>query len=269
MKPSADKSRPSASPAKKVIKTPTELRKSRVEPTTRVDRGTKPAPRPAPAQEPQPEPPSEPKEVDSQQIDIPILPSEPSKPTYVLPEDPGVAQRSAVHFSAAAGSYVSVAAPLACPEDTPSSSTSETRVSGRNRTAEESAATEREQSLPGGRKLRNKLSFTDRAAQTQHWPSKDRETSPQQSQVEDATGSCSAWEIRDAYVTAATGPGSGTAATPASTALSTRTEERRQHSAQRAHYVTVVAQRMLFQNLNPEIATDFKVRKNESLSKMQ
>ena len=261
MKPSTDKSRSSASSAKTAIKTTTELRKSRIEPSTRIDRGTKTAPRPD-AKDPQSAQLPEPRR-EGEQTDTPVLPAQLIKPAYVLPEDPGAVQRSVVHFSAAAGTYISLAAPLACPKETASSS-SEPRIPGRNRpgAAEENTGSlgEGDQSLPVGRKLRNKLSFIDRAAQTQHWPSKERDALTQQLHVEHAAGSCSSWEIRDAYVAAAAA-GAGSSATSDSTSGQRALQSSKQidSPSRRAHYITSVVQRMLFQNLHPDIATDFKV----------
>jgi hypothetical protein len=169
-----------------------------------------------------------------------IAPHPPAKPAYVVAVEPAALERSAAHYSHRAAAYV----PLS---DLKGEGEEDDATQIARRAAK--AAETREERVGGGSgteplRLRNGLTFVDRGSQTGHWPAKERGTVPEQSAVEDAGGSCSAWEIHDAY--AQQGCEGGSEAAP---------PERTYNHVIRA------VQRMLFQNLNPDLAADLKVRK--------
>jgi hypothetical protein len=211
----------------------------------------------------------------------------PSRPDYVVSEgDPAVGKPSPVHFSTKSGSFVPTAIPTPdYSEDTPSSA-ADTRIleklekERRARhnlisTGVDTSTTTLTMSTTAtaaaAEKLRNGLSFIDRAVQTSHWPAKERGTSALSHALEEASGSCSAWEIYDAYVppgstttssasasfTATAGEGSAALSTNNTSSIARKTPS----SEHAYHYITRVMQRMLFQNLNPDIPADFKVSK--------
>ncbi|KAL4540766.1 hypothetical protein Ndes2526B_g07598 [Nannochloris sp. 'desiccata'] len=203
----------------------------------------------------------------------------PSKPSYVISEgDAAFGKSSTVHFSTKNGCFVSAPAPVPAEaaedysEDTPSSKPDagileKLEKERRNRQHQISAGFDATAAAPynttATEKLRNNLSFIDRAVQTSHWPAKERGTSAQSQALEDASGSCSAWEIYDAYLPPGTIP-LATPRAPSATGSSapltiddgsTRLSPSREDVY---HCITRVMQRMLYQNINPDISADFK-----------
>jgi hypothetical protein len=275
MRPTLDRNRASAS---KTIKTlPKERSQHYVEHSKPEREGSRSPVKSRPKEHPPPviaeETETEPIALQSK-ADTVIEIEIPSKPSYVVSEgDDAFVKSSTVHFSTKNGCFVSATAVPAeaeadYSEDTPSS-TPDARIlehlekerrNIQNQIPAGTAATE---------KLRNNLSCIDRAVQTSHWPAKERGTCAQSQKLEDASGSCSAWEIYDAYVPPETTALASTASSSASTegssaplsnshACSSRLSPSQEHVY---HYITRVMQRMLYQNQNPDIPADFKVNK--------
>jgi hypothetical protein len=282
MRPSLDRNRASAS---KTFKTAPKERG--VEHTTPEREGSRSPVKTRPPKEqpnPLPSPAVPPAEVEAEDVAPQVKPDAvpptlaPSKPAYVVSEgDPAFGKASTVHFSTTHRAFVSIVATTAeaadYSEDTPSSTPDahtleklEKERKNRQNLASGPADASTTSAAVATEKLRNSLSFIDRAVQTNHWPAKERGTSAQSQALQDASGSCSAWEIYDAYVTntPATAPTASSSATGDGEAAAAPLSNinRQPPSPEHArHYITRVMQRMIYQNLNPDIPADFKVRK--------
>ena len=265
MKPTSEKSRSSATVASssKSVKDARTQRPHQSTPTPSNARRSQPTAKPHPDKNkkeqspsiPAPEPPPQQQQeiVTAEQTSSSSAPPPPTppaaavvpeKPAYILSVDAAAAQESAVHFSVKTGSFVPV---VGCgfSEEEPPSTTPDPHL-------EKSSARDTKSAAQGEeKKLRNGLSFINRGVQTNHWPSKDRETSSQLRSCADASGSCSAWEIYDAHLAAEGAPAPGAIAD----------EKKKSPEHNEHHHVTTVMQRIIHQNLNPELAADFKVRK--------
>jgi hypothetical protein len=266
MRPSVDRTRTASRTFKTV---PKERNVEHIKPEREGSRSpvkTRPKEQPSPLPPPAPAVELETDNVAPQSNpEVPPPIQAPSKPDYVVSEgDPAFAKSMTVHFSTKSGGFVSTT-PVATDysEDTPSSTPDarildkleEQRKNRQNQLSVDATAT-----TSTTEKLRNGLSAIDRAVQTSHWPAKERGTSAQTQSLEDAAVSCSAWEIYDAYgppSTTTAGTADALAAPLSNSTSSSRPERSREHVY---HHVTRVIQRMLYQNLNPEIPADFKVR---------
>jgi len=291
MRPTLDRNRASASKSFKTV--PKERSRYSVEHTKPEREGTRspiksrpkehPLPTPVIAEEPETE-----EAAPEIKADTVFEIETPAKPSYVVSEgDTAFGKSSTVHFSTKNGCFVSAAAPVPAEaasadysEDTPSS-TPDARIleklekERRNRKTQISAGVDAitaTGNTAATEKLHNNLSCIDRAVQTSHWPAKERGTFAQSQTLEDASGSCSAWEIYDAYVPPGTlAPASiassiatadhldgSSAPLSSNDVCSTGLSPSREHTY---HNITRVMQRMLYQNQNPDIPADFKVNK--------
>lgn len=118
----------------------------------------------------------------------------------------------------------------------------------------------------GTPKLRNAFNSTDTALQTNHRPLRDREVGTDDQPLVHAFGQCTPKEIYDSYMNSNAPPIDNQSALAssssegASTSSSGAVVVQQQQGRQSVAHAAKVLQRLAFQNINNDIAMDFKVK---------
>lgn len=190
--------------------------------------------------------------------------------SYVLSIDPS-ARQPLVHYSSQSHAFVPVPQEDNILGQCDASKDTETRTIASDTidsNKEEEYAKEEEKEVPslpsvvmvpgddrpsrpeGAQKFTNKngLFHIDRGLQTSHWPFKERAVSTEDRHTTTSSNSCSPWEIYDAYMMP-------------ERRISPGERGRAQVQSTNLRHTMRIFERAMFQNLNQDIISDFKVRK--------
>ena len=175
-------------------------------------------------------------------VPVPTVPT--TTATTTLHVDDDAIQRCRVHWSAKQGSFVAISSITnrIADEDTAEEKL-ERKLGGATTTTTTTVTTATANTL----KLRNKISYIDRSTQTEGSRNKDTGVTCEETTVQDQASSCSAWDVYDSAIVAAT---------------HTRSISTNQITPQppKAASVLQVIQRMVYQNNSPDAFTDLRVR---------